>query len=298
MTEKCADKFPATDYYSINRHVWDMPPNLYVPGRKITFVIYLLYVISGGLIKTSILLFYRRLDSRCVTRSFRIATWITVVTIVIFIVIFTVTLLTSCTPIEAFWLQFDVIKQLEDYKYTCWLDEGAYIISASVVSAVQDAVAAFLPTLLFWNLKISAKQKMALGTIFALGYVVCIVAGVRSFYIWRVFSDVQRDSTWLSWPVWILTVVEVQLGMICASAPALKVFCCHYLRIMGDRCGTGSRGVSEMEWSMVSTTKRSHETTAQESGESCMVDVEKAVVLKEKREETGRTEVMETFVYS
>jgi len=191
------------------------------------------------------------------------------------------------------------VRRIEGYKYSCWINEGGYILSASVVSAVQDGVTAFLPTLLYWDLKIARRQKMALGAIFALGYVVCAVAGVRSFYIWRIFNDEQYDSTWLSWPAWVLTVVEVQLGMICASAPALKVFCCHYCRLVGDRYGSGSRGVSEMEWSMISATKGGRDATAQEPGGRCMVDVEKAIVLNEnKTEETGRTEVMETFVYS
>ncbi|KAE8826533.1 hypothetical protein PTNB73_06941 [Pyrenophora teres f. teres] len=274
----------ATEYFSINRHVWDVPITLYIPERKITFIIYLLYVVSGGLIKTSILLFYRRLDNRCITRSFRIATWVNIVAIIVFIVAFTVVLLTACAPTEAFWLQFDPFRQLTGYEYSCWVDEGAYILSASVISAVQDGVAAFLPTLLYWNLKIARRQKLALGTIFALGYVVCAVAGVRSFYIWKVFSDDLYDSTWLSWPVWLLTVIEVQLGMICASAPALKL------------------GVSELDWSVVSATKGSQEAILEEEeailkeeGARCMVDVEQAIVLKEKKmESTERMEVMET----
>ncbi|KAL7776458.1 hypothetical protein CFE70_006874 [Pyrenophora teres f. teres 0-1] len=208
----------STEYFSINRHVWDVPITLYIPERKITFIIYLLYVVSGGLIKTSILLFYRRLDNRCITRSFRLATWVNIVAIIVFIVAFTVVLLTACAPTEAFWLQFDPFRQLTGYEYSCWVDEGAYILSASVISAVQDGVAAFLPTLLYWNLKIARRQKLALGTIFALGYV-------------------------------------------------------------------GSQeAILEEE-----------EAILKEEGARCMVDVEQAIVLKEKKmESTERMEVMET----
>ncbi|EDU42461.1 integral membrane protein [Pyrenophora tritici-repentis Pt-1C-BFP] len=286
----------------LNRHIWDVPSSYYVPERKITFIIYLLYFISGGLIKTSILLFYRRLDNRCITRSFRLATWINIVAIIIFMVSFSVVLLTACAPTAAFWLQFDVVKQIEKYEYTCWIDEGAYILSGSVISAVQDGVTAFLPTLLFWDLKIARRQKIALGMIFALGYVVCAVACTRSFFIWRTFNDDLYDSTWLSWPVWVLTVVEVHLGMICASAPALKVFCCHYFRMMGDRYGAGSRGVSELDWSVVSASasKGSQEAIVKEADARSMDDLEQGIVLKEttKMESTERTEVMETFVFS
>ncbi|RMZ67796.1 integral membrane [Pyrenophora seminiperda CCB06] len=290
-----------TEHLYINRHVWDIPPNLYVPERKITFTIYLLYVISGGLIKSSILLFYRRLDNRCITRAFRLATWINILAIFLFIFAFTVVLLTACAPTEAFWLQFDITRQLEGYAYTCWVNEGDYILSASIVSAVQDGVAAFLPTLLYWNLKIAKRQKLGLGAIFALGYVVCGVAGVRSYFIWKIFNHNggDYDSTWKSWPVWVLTVVEVHLGMICASAPALKVFCCHYCRVVSEWYGAGSRGVSEMEWSMVSATKESSETVGKDVAGRSMVDVEAAIVLgEEKIERVERSEVVEGFVFS
>ena len=70
--------------------MWDVTPNLYVPERKIVFAVYLLYILAGGLIKISILLFYRRLDARCIPSTFRIATWLSIAIITIFITAFTI----------------------------------------------------------------------------------------------------------------------------------------------------------------------------------------------------------------
>jgi hypothetical protein len=47
----------ATEHFSFNRHIWDVRPALYIPERKLTFALYCLYIISGGMIKISILLF-------------------------------------------------------------------------------------------------------------------------------------------------------------------------------------------------------------------------------------------------
>ncbi|EMD63770.1 hypothetical protein COCSADRAFT_144159 [Bipolaris sorokiniana ND90Pr] len=218
----------ATEVYGFDRHMWDVTPNLYVPERKIVFAVYLLYILAGGLIKISILLFYRRLDARCIPSTFRIATWLSIAIITIFITAFTIILFTACNPLAAFWYQFDAVHQLAGYKYHCWVNEEADIMAASIISAVQDAIAAFLPTLLYWNLQIPKRQKIALGAVFASGYLVCIVCIARVFAIYTIFNNELYDSSWTTWPALLLAVLEIQLGAIVASAPALKVFAKHY----------------------------------------------------------------------
>jgi hypothetical protein len=303
---------------------------MFVPERKITFILYLLYIVSGGMIKISILLFYRRLDSRSITRSFRIATWINIIAIALFCIAFFVILFTACSPFTAFWDQFDIAKQLTGYSYHCWVDEGADLLSASIISAVQDAIAAFLPTILYWNLQIPRHQKIALGAIFALGYLVCIVAGIRSYYVHRVFNDPLYDSTWESWPAWLLCMLEIQLGAICASAPALKVFFTHYFKVAasmyGSSRGTDSNGYKKggSWWKSSGTgstgsksagtiaSKPEREGYFREEGRGHMVDEEGGIVLQEgkrfhgKREDgrtengrfDGRTESIETFIFT
>jgi hypothetical protein len=293
----------ATEKYDFNRHIWDVHPNMYVPERKITFILYLLYIVSGGMIKISILLFYRRLDSRSITRSFRIATWINIIAIGIFCIAFVVVLFTACTPFEAFWYQFDIAKQIAGYSYHCWVNEYADLLSASIISAVQDAVAAFLPTILYWNLQIPRRQKIALGAIFALGYLVCIVAGVRSYYVYRIFNNPLYDSTWESWPAWLLCMLEIQLGAICASAPALKVFFTHYFKVAasmyGSSRGTASSVKKDGSWwrsagtgsaSMATMVSRpEQEGYLRQLGAGHIVDEEGGIVLQEGKKFDGRT---------
>lgn len=42
-------------------------------------------------------------------------------------------------------------------------------------------------------------------------------------YVWKIFNDTY-DVTWMSWEGWLWTNIEVCLGIVVASAPALKVF--------------------------------------------------------------------------
>jgi hypothetical protein len=262
------------------------------------------------MIKISILLFYRRLNKRSITRTFRVATWINIIGIAVFCSSFVLILFLACDPFSAFWNQFDMVRQATGYEYHCWVDEAADLLSASIISAVQDAIAAFLPTILYWNLQIPRRQKVALGAIFALGYVVCIVAGVRSYYVWRIFNDPLYDSTWNSWPAWLLCVLEVQLGAICASAPALKVFLAHYFKIATTKYVSSKRSqesaLRKDSWwknngSKSSATKESRNRWVEDTGREHTVDEEGGILLVEHKgaynRYDGRTESMETFIY-
>lgn len=56
-------------------------------------------------------------------------------------------------------------------------------------------------------------------------------AGVaRTVWLARLSTDRLRDLTWVGFEVFVWTEVEMQLAMICASAPALKAFCGRFLR--------------------------------------------------------------------
>jgi hypothetical protein len=242
-----------------DRHIWDVRPDLFVPERKATFTSYLLYIVAGGLVKVSILLFYRRMNSRVVTRTFRIATWINIILIAMYVVSFILVLFLTCEPFTAFWDQFDLARVAQGYTYKCGVDEGADLLAASIISAVQDAVVAFLPTILYWNLQIPVRQKIALGAIFALGYVVVAIAALRAYYTWRTFHSSTYDITWESWPAWLLCMVEVQIGAICASAPALKVFLTYYSRVAAEKLSTPGRDdgavMSALAWMKLSVTR-------------------------------------------
>ena len=58
---------------------------------------------------------------------------------------------------------------------------------------------------------------------FAIGFFLCVAGVVRLVYVWRIFNDTY-DATWVAWDAWLWTNIEVVLGVIVASAPALKVF--------------------------------------------------------------------------
>jgi hypothetical protein len=197
-----------------------------VMSRKLILAIECIFCVASGLMKVSILLFYRRLSARAVSNAFRWITWVTIGYIVAYTVVLTLVPIFGCRPVSAFWDQVDVLKRLQGYKFTCF-DEGADLFAASIISATQDFLTALLPTFLYWNLQISIRQKFALFGIFSIGYGVVALGGLRAYYSYRTFYETY-DVTWSTHDAFLTSLVEIHVGMFCANAPTLRGFFKHF----------------------------------------------------------------------
>jgi hypothetical protein len=223
-----------------DQHVWDFDlikdaPTL-VTSRKYILVVETIFCVASGLIKVSILLFYRRLSSRVVSNTFRWTTWIAIGSIVAYSIALTLAPLLGCQPFSAFWDQVDIPKQLKGYTFHCF-DEGADVVSASVISAAQDLLTAILPTFLYWNLQISLRKKIGLFGIFAIGYGVVGLGALRAYYSYRTFY-LTYDVTWSSHDLIFTSLLELHVGAFCANAPTMKVFFKHFFH---DKLTSSSR---------------------------------------------------------
>jgi hypothetical protein len=230
---------------SISQHIWDFDAfkdsKKLVNARKYILATECIFCVASGLIKISILLFYRRLASRVVSNAFRWTTWITIGYIVAYTIALTLAPILGCNPISAFWDQVNVLKRLQGYKFECF-DEGADLLAASIISTSQDLLTAVLPTFLYWNLQISKKQKLALFGIFAIGYGVVALGVLRTYYSWRTFYETY-DLTWSSYDIFVTSLLELHVGAFCANAPTLKVFFKHFFY---DKLASASRTRSSM----------------------------------------------------
>ncbi|KAH6621989.1 hypothetical protein C7974DRAFT_214334 [Boeremia exigua] len=212
------------------QHIWDIGvfknPEKVVIARKYVLSILCVFCVASGLVKISILLFFRRLSSRVVSNGFRYATWITIGFIASSSIAFTLVPIFGCRPISAFWDQTNSTKILNGYKYHCF-NEGADVFAASIISMVQDFFTALLPTFLYWKLRIPVRQKMALFGIFAIGYGVGALGAIRAYYSWQIYFATY-DVTWVTWELFLVTLLELHVGCFCANAPSLKVFFRHF----------------------------------------------------------------------
>jgi len=143
---------------------------------------------------------------------------------------------------DAYWNEIDPgWRTLNANKYVC-LDEVKALYAANIISILQDFLTFLMPLLLFTTLKLPIRQKVVLGCIFGVGFFICIVGIIRLGYTSNVYYKTY-DVTWAPQPIWLWTVVELHGAIICASAPALKVFFDRFFRVIATQTGTSySRG--------------------------------------------------------
>lgn len=133
----------------------------------------LLYAVSTNLTKISILLFYRRLASRSISRSFQRLLHGTVIFVALTALVFTIVPFASCRPLNAFWNQVNFLWEAthkDDKAWTCYNEPMNYFWNGAI-SFIQDAMTCAMPMVLFWKLRMPLRQKFALGALFCVGFV-------------------------------------------------------------------------------------------------------------------------------
>jgi hypothetical protein len=131
------------------------------------------YILGTGLIKLSILFFVLRMTQRSSNRWVFTSVWCTIIFIGLTTVIFFILPLVECRPFSAIWHQVNYRWVLADVKYTC-LDEGARVLAAGIIAAIQDVIVASLPLSTVWDLKMPVFQKIMVTAIFSGGYL-CVL---------------------------------------------------------------------------------------------------------------------------
>lgn len=184
-----------------------------------------LYLTATCSVKISVLLFYRRLSSNF-TRLFLIATWIGIAYNFVYFVSFIIALSVECRPTQAYWLAFN-FQWATTHKFACADEHIALPVSAGL-SVLGDFYSTLIPCVLILRLNLPRRQKLALYSLFLLGFLVVAAGIVRTIYINYLLNETY-DNTWLLWKLWLWTLVQLYTSIAAASAPALKPFFSRYL---------------------------------------------------------------------
>ncbi|KAF2790392.1 hypothetical protein K505DRAFT_340454 [Melanomma pulvis-pyrius CBS 109.77] len=195
----------------IGRHMWDTPPQ-WIPHafKYFTFGQYV-YLVLSGTIKLSFLFFYHRIFSPQTMSKLFINVGIVFVccanTGLLFSTIF------SCTPIEHAW-NIMVPGHCFDPKILPYLSGG--------LNTATDLYVLVLPMSLLWGLNLSIARKAKLIAVFGLGAFACIASIVRLAMTPILSSSL--DATWNISRIALWAVIEVNVGIICASLTLLPAF--------------------------------------------------------------------------
>ncbi|KAJ5752047.1 hypothetical protein N7520_008964 [Penicillium odoratum] len=206
----------ATETWGFNRHIWDIPTAWFPTIEKLNLSFQIMFSWSSGFTKISLLWFCRRLLGTG-KGSFVTYNWAFIGSMIfvgLSVFMFTFFSIFQCSPIKAYW------EVAPTYPHKC-MNDGDIVFSASVINIFTDFLVTTLPMPLIWRLKLPARQRLAVISIFGLGVVVNVAGSVRTVYVWKS-QKASYDQTWQGWPILVAAVVEISLGLICSSAPALR----------------------------------------------------------------------------
>jgi hypothetical protein len=101
----------------------------------------------------------------------------------------------------------------------CFNADPALLVNG-ITNILNDLFVYILPVPMLWRVQLPKKQRIGLITLFGVGSLVNIAGGLRLYY--SIIVNDSRDGTWSGFQLWTWEAVEVDLGIACACAPALK----------------------------------------------------------------------------
>ncbi|KAL8689065.1 MAG: hypothetical protein Q9218_005173 [Villophora microphyllina] len=228
----------ADNHYGWNRHSWDLHAHNGPHGYKLCLSAQILFFWAASLNKISLLCFYKRLTTGGIYKLWY--KWCIVGGIafqVLMLIAFFISAVLACQPLSAFW------EPLAAYPHHC-IDEGNYMLSFGIITIFLDFAILLLPIPLVMGLQLSRKQRIAVLTLFGLGFIVCIAGIVQVYYIDKALRK-SYDETWDGWPLWVASAVEVDLGILCVSIPAIRPFLAIYVPRLLESTGISGKASKE-----------------------------------------------------
>lgn len=223
--------------YGVDRHIWDIQYPLWPTSIMIGWIAQILNVVSTGATKMSVLLFYRRMVVDTFARRWRWAIYAALGFNAFNVCGVLLALFTVCRPLDAYWKSFNILSYNKSYGCT-----PATVLNPiiGVISVLTDLYAVVLPCLIFryYELDIPRRQKIVLNCVFAAGLLVVGAGIAKTYYLVRLGYD--YDVSWTGFSLYVWSITECQLAIICACAPSLRAFFRRYLSDAVQRSLSGS----------------------------------------------------------
>ncbi|PGH02330.1 hypothetical protein AJ79_07670 [Helicocarpus griseus UAMH5409] len=254
-TGLAASVLTANINYGWDRHVWDLEADKFRPGMQLAMACYVLFAVAASTTKLSLLAFYRRLVTPISLKNYK---WVILVIEILVLIsgcAYAFGMPFLCRPIQASW---DFVPPLykPDYEYHC-IDRYTVTFPASIGNAILDFLTMLIPVPIAWQLRLPMRQRLAVIGIFCLGGVVVLASCVKTKYV--VTAMRSYDEQYDAYPLWIMSIVEIDVGIICASAPALRPLISRYApKVFGSMSRPrSSRPPMELSLNSIALTDRS-----------------------------------------
>ncbi|KAM0815737.1 hypothetical protein AB5N19_01536 [Seiridium cardinale] len=201
----------ATQLYGWNIHIWDLTYTQMVQGRKVSIAGQTIFVFASGLPKLSILASYLRIAMPG-SWLWRL-TWVSIILVGAAILAFLLILWLQCSPPSSYWNLLTVSRDC--------IPEAPPLMGQTICTVLTDFLVYVLPMPTLWKLQLPLTQRISLMVLFGFGGIVVVAGCLRTYYTHHVELETY-DVTWEGFYLWVWAAVEVNLGIICGCAPALK----------------------------------------------------------------------------
>ncbi|KAK4206622.1 hypothetical protein QBC37DRAFT_300415, partial [Rhypophila decipiens] len=199
--------FIAMTFHGFGRHVKTVTPQDLSRGLFLWWFAQISYKISLQLTKISLLQLYLRIFGHLIPWFKR-----TAYTLICLLAIYTVATCSvsfaQCTPISDAWANCINLK--------------AFFIFNGTFALLTDLIVLLVPIPLVYTLNPARHQKVALIPLFALGTFIVVISAQRLFFL--VTSKPGRDDLTYDLLSTMWTIIEYNLGLVCACAPIVRVF--------------------------------------------------------------------------
>ncbi|GKZ17729.1 hypothetical protein AbraIFM66951_010865 [Aspergillus brasiliensis] len=222
--------------FGLGKHMWDVPLEYFTPWfLKFNVIAAIIYCAGTGFTKVSVCLFYLRIFP---SRGFRFAVWSIVFVAVGYNVASVLANVFSCTPIAAAW---DLTLPSH-----C-MNRPVFYFANAGLGIFTDFATVLVPIPWLRRLQMPARQKVAVGSMLAMGCSVGIVSCIRlaSLYVLMNSTDLTCKSL-IPHPITaanragattnalLWCTVELNLGITGGCMTAMRPFVRRYIpRLLG-----------------------------------------------------------------
>ncbi|KAF2750589.1 hypothetical protein M011DRAFT_516936 [Sporormia fimetaria CBS 119925] len=196
----------------IGKDVWRLTFEQVTNFAQFLYVLSLIYYAATGLLKMSLLAFYYRIFPGTRIRKVIIAT-------IVFNVLRTVSFLLvavfQCQPIKYYWHKWD-----GEHEGKC-VNTNAMSWAHAAISISLDLWMLAIPLAQLVRLRLPWKKKLGVALMFCVGTFVTIVSILRLQSL--VYFANSVNPTWDQFDVINWSTIEVNVGIICACMPTIRV---------------------------------------------------------------------------
>ncbi|KAK1999935.1 integral membrane protein [Colletotrichum falcatum] len=206
----------ASQEFGWGRHVWDMPVGMHTGSLQIGLASQILFDLATSFTKLSMLALMYRIACAA-SNKLRILVMTLQVLISVNCIVFMLVSMLQCRPLQLYWT-------LSLEPQNC-IDEGTHILAASIINTSTDFLVVLLPLVIVrivYAGKLTSKQTVIVNLLFGAGFLATGAGVARTYFTWMM--NITSDSSWHAWVNWMVSCIELFLGIICTSIPATKPF--------------------------------------------------------------------------